>query len=56
MIVFKEPGLRLNWSSNMNLHRYNLMLSDEMKYLEIYIDKYYPGPIGNSYRPQSFCL
>ena len=43
MIVFQKPGSRLNWNWNIRLNGYKLRLSDQIKYLGIYLDKYLNG-------------
>ena len=41
MIVLQKLGLRLNW--NWSLYGYKLRVSDQIKYLGIYLDKYING-------------
>ena len=43
MIIFQKPGLKLNWSWNICLNGHKILLSDETKYLGIYLDKYLDG-------------
>ena len=43
MIIFQKPGLKLNWSWNICLNGHKILLSDETKYLGIYLDKYLNG-------------
>ena len=40
MIVFQKPGSMLNLNWNICLYGYKLKLSDQIKYLGIYLDKY----------------
>ena len=43
MIVFQKPGLKLNWNWNIRLNGFKLTLSDQIKYLGIYLDKHLNG-------------
>ena len=43
MIIFQKPGSRINWKWNVRLNGYKLTLSDQIKYLGIYLDKYLNG-------------
>ena len=43
MIIFQKKGSKLNWNWNIRLNGYKLTLSDEIKYLGIYLDKYLNG-------------
>ena len=43
MIVFQKPGSRIDWNWNIRLNGYKLRLSDQIKYLGIYLDKYLNG-------------
>ena len=43
MIVFRKRGSKLNWKWNVRLNVYKLTLSDVIKYLGIYLDKFLNG-------------
>ena len=43
MIVFQKPGSKIDWNWNIRLNGYKLSLSDQIKYLGIYLDKYLNG-------------
>ena len=40
MINFQKPGYKLNWKWNIRLKGYRLHLSDQIKYLEIFLDRF----------------
>ena len=40
MIIFQKKGSKLNWNWNIRLNGYKLTLSDEIKYLGIYLGQY----------------
>ena len=43
MIIFQKKGFKINWKWNVRLNGYKLKLSDQIKYLGIYLDKYLNG-------------
>ena len=43
MIIFQKKGLKINWKWNVRLDDHKLKLSDQIKYLGIYLDKYLIG-------------
>ena len=40
MIIFQKPGFKLNWDWNVRLNGYKLHLSDQIKYLGIFLDRF----------------
>ena len=40
MIIFQKPGFKLNWKWNIRLNGYKLHLSDQIKYLGIFLDRF----------------
>ena len=40
MIIFQKPGLTLNWKWNIPLNGYKLYLSDQIKYLGVFLDRF----------------
>ena len=43
MIIFQKRGSKLNWKWNVRLNGYKLTLSDVIKYLGMYLDKFIDG-------------
>ena len=43
MIIFQKPNRKINWKWNIRLNGYKLTLSDQIKYLGLYLDKHLTG-------------
>ena len=43
MILFQKPNRKINWKWNVRLNGYKLTLSDQIKYLGLYLDKHLNG-------------
>ena len=43
MIIFQKPNRKINWKWNVRLNGYKLTLSDQIKYLGLYLDKHLTG-------------
>ena len=43
MIIFQKPIRKINWKWNVRLNGYKLTLSDQIKYLGLYLDKHLTG-------------
>ena len=43
MIIFQKPNRKIDWKWNVRLTGYKLTLSDQIKYLGLYLDKHLTG-------------